>query len=285
MSKTRHVGLIAGGGDLPLYVAQSLRQSETELTIIEIDPDSKPGRFSNSQRFPLAKFGKIMKVLEKARITHVCLAGTVGRPDFSNFKPDMSAMRYLPGTLVAAKSGDDALLRHVLGIFESRGFEIVSAQDLCQTLLLRDGPLGLHSMSKDHREDAQRAMEIAEFIGEKDIGQGAVVADGVVLAVEAQEGTDAMLERVATLPDALRGNPVQRIGVLAKRVKPGQDSRVDLPTIGPRTIELAAHAGLAGIIADAGEAFVIDRAETIRLADEHGVFIVGLPKRTSRGSA
>ncbi len=284
MSSQRHVGLIAGGGDLPVYVAQSVRQNEADLTIIEIDPDSKVGRFTDSQRFPLAKFGKIMKVLKKARVTHICLAGTVHRPNFSNFKPDMSATRYLPGTLVAAKSGDDALLRHVLGIFESQGFGIVSAQDLCQTLLLRGGPLGLHSMSKDHCNDAQRAMEVAELIGEKDIGQGAVVADGVVLAVEAQEGTDAMLMRVETLPVALRGNSVQRAGVLAKRIKLGQDSRVDLPTIGPRTVELAAQAGLAGIIADASEAFVIDRAETIRRADEHGLFIVGLPKRSPRGS-
>lgn len=278
MSKSRHIGLIAGGRDLPLHVAKSVEQSGDRLTVIALDPDCPSDRFLGAPRLPMIKFGKVLKILEKAGVTHVCLAGHVGRPDFSNFKPDMSAMRYLPGTLKAAKEGDDALLRHVMSIFESRGFEIVSAQTLCESLLLPAGPLGLHSISADQRADAQRAMEVATLIGEKDIGQGAVVASGVVLAVEAQEGTDAMLERVATLPSALRGDAVSRVGVLAKRLKPGQDDRVDMPTIGPRTVVLAAEAGLAGIIVDAGEAFVIDRAETIRLADEQGLFIVGLPK-------
>lgn len=278
MASVRHIGLIAGGRDLPLHVAKSVEQSGDRLTVIEIDPDCSPGQFEGAKRLPIAKFGKVLKIMEKAGVTHVCLAGQVGRPDFASFKPDMSAMRYLPGTLKAAKEGDDALMRHVMGIFEARGFEIISAQTLCQTLLLGAGPIGLHSISAEQRADAQRAMEVAELIGQKDIGQGAVVVNGVVLAVEAQEGTDSMLERVAQLPGAIRGDALLRAGVLAKRLKPGQDNRVDLPTIGPRTVKLSAAAGLAGIIADAGEAFVIDRAETVRLADEHGLFVVGLPK-------
>jgi DUF1009 family protein len=103
------------------------------------------------------------------------------------------------------------------------------------------------------------------------------VASGVVLAVEAQEGTDAMLTRVAALPEALRGHEARRVGVLAKRVKPHQDIRVDMPTLGPATVRLAANAGLAGIMGDAGGAFVLDRDETVRLADELGLFIIGLP--------
>jgi len=279
MSAARHIGLIAGGGDLPLHVANSVKQSKERLTVIEIDPDCPPGRFTDAHRISLAKFGKLLKLMSKAGVTHICMAGTVGRPDFSSFKPDLRAMRYLPGTVKAARRGDDALLRHVMEIFEGKGFKILSAQTLCQSLLLPSGSLGLHSISSEQRADAQRAMEVASLIGEKDIGQGAVVADGVVLAVEAQEGTDSMLERVSSLPDAVRGNTLRRAGVLAKRLKPGQDNRVDLPTIGPRTVQLAAAAGLTGIIVDAGEAFVIDRAETIRLADENGLFIVGLPKR------
>jgi DUF1009 family protein len=278
MTQARHIGLIAGGRDLPLHVAKSVEQSGERLTVIELDPDCPAGRFVGAKRIPLVKFGKILKTLEKSGVTHVCLAGLVGRPDFSSFKPDLSAMRYLPGTLKAAKEGDDALMRHVMGILEARGFEIIPAQTLCEALLLKPGSLGLHSIGVAQRADAQRAMEVAELIGQKDIGQGAVVAHGVVLAVEAQEGTDAMLVRVAQLPTALRGDALLRAGVLAKRLKPGQDRRVDLPVIGPKTVELAAAAGLAGIIADAGEAFVIDRAETIRLADEYGLFVVGLPK-------
>ena len=278
MSARRHIGLIAGGGKLPLHVAQAVRESNDDLTVVEIEPDSPPGRFIGAERFPLAKFGKMVKTMERAGVTHVCMAGTVARPDFSDFKPDLAAMRYLPGTLRAARQGDDALLRHVMGIFESRGFKVVSAQELSQQLLMEEGPLGAVSIHHAHRNDALRAMQVAEIIGTQDIGQGAVVADGVVLAVEAQEGTDAMLERVATLPTAVRGSTATRAGVLAKRPKPGQDMRVDLPTIGPRTVELAAKAGLAGIIVEAGRAFVID-ADTVRdLADAAGMFVAGLPQ-------
>jgi len=213
MATPRHVGLIAGGRDLPTHVAKSVIESGDCLTVIEIDPDCPAGQFEGAKRLPLVKFGKILKTMEKAGVTHICLAGHVGRPDFSSFKPDMSAMRYLPGTLKAAKEGDDALMRHVMGIFETRGFEIISAQTLCESLLLEAGPMGLHSISSDQRADAQRAMEVAQVIGEKDIGQGAIVANGVVLAVEAQEGTDAMLERVMQLPAAIRGDALSRVGV------------------------------------------------------------------------
>lgn len=280
--KTAHIGLIAGGRNLPLYVAEAVRQRGLKLTTIEIDPDCPAGRFDGSHRLPISKFGKILKTFEKAGVTHICLAGHVGRPDFSQFKPDMSAMRYLPGTLKAAKKGDDALLRHVMSIFEANGFKILPAQAICSSLLISRGPLGSVPLSAAHRSDAEQAMKVASLIGKADIGQGAVVAKGVVLAVEAQEGTDAMLDRVATLPPGLSGTSKARVGVLAKRLKPGQDDRVDLPTIGPKTVKLAADAGLAGIIADMDEAFIIDREETIRLADHYGLFIVGLPKQEDR---
>ena len=277
MSARRHIGLIAGGGALPVYVAQAVRESDDDLTVIAIEPDCAPGRFVGAQVFPLSKFGKMLKTMERAGVTHICMAGTVSRPDFGTFKPDLAAMRYLPGTIKAARQGDDALLRHVMSIFEDRGFQILSAQELSASLLLGEGALGDLTLQPEHRDDALRAMQVVEHIGAHDIGQAAVVAGGVVLAVEAQEGTDAMLERVAALPSALKGAPGRRIGVLAKRPKPGQDLRADLPTIGPDTVERVAAAGLAGIIAEAGRAFVIDRDTVRDLADAKRVFVVGLP--------
>ena len=101
-STRRHIGIIAGGGNLPVHVAQAVRETDDDLTVIAIEPDSAPGRFVGAKAFPLSKFGKMIKTLEKSGVTHVCLAGTVSRPDFSSFKPDLAAMRYLPGTLRAA---------------------------------------------------------------------------------------------------------------------------------------------------------------------------------------
>ena len=274
----RHIGLIAGGGKLPVQVARAVRESDDDLTIINVQGDASPSALPSGTLLPLSKFGKMLKHFKSRGVSHVCMAGTVSRPDFADFKPDLAAMRYLPGTVRAARDGDDALLRHVMSIFEGKGFRIISAQQLCATLLLAEGPVGAVNITAAYKADALRAMEVAAAIGAMDIGQGAVVADGVVLAVEAQEGTDAMLLRVAELPEAVRGTTMRRAGVLAKRPKPGQDKRADLPTLGPRTVDLAAKAGLAGIIAEAGEAFLLDAEATRALADRMGVFVLGLPK-------
>jgi DUF1009 family protein len=177
----------------------------------------------------------------------------------------------------AAKQGDDALMRYLLELFEKEGFDVIAPQEVCQSLLLPEGILGAVKLATSHKDDAKIACEIASKIGALDIGQGAVVCGGVVLAVEAQEGTDAMLNRVADLPIEIRGSASLRKGVLAKMVKPTQETRVDLPTIGPATIENASAAGLAGIVAEGGRAFIIDREQVIALADAAGLFIAGLP--------
>ncbi|GGX57733.1 UDP-2,3-diacylglucosamine pyrophosphatase [Litorimonas cladophorae] len=271
------IGLIAGGGKLPKYVEAAALENGTLATLIALDPFVSEGSFEAAQHLRVGQMGKIIKLLKRAKCTHVCFAGVVNRPDFSKVRPDFKAVRNLPGIIRAAGKGDDALMRHMLTLFENEGFEIISPQEVCQDLMLSDGVLGAVPMPEAHRTDALKACEIAAAIGALDIGQGVVVARGVTLAVEAQEGTDAMLSRVASLPIELRGSLTERVGVLAKLVKPTQDTRVDLPTIGPETIRRAAAAGLAGIVAEAGGAFVIDRTQTVRLANEAGLFIAGLP--------
>lgn len=278
MESTLRIGLIAGGGNLPKYVHSAAQDAGTFGTVIALDPFASEAQFPNADRLRLGQFGKMVRRLKKADCTHVCFAGIVKRPDFKRLKPDLKAMRHLPGTIRAAGQGDDALMRHVLGLFEQEGFQIISPQEVCEDLMLSEGLAGQVPMTEAHRHDALTACKIAAAIGALDIGQGAVVARGVTLAVEAQEGTDAMLTRLLNLPPELRGAPEDRVGVLAKLIKPKQDIRVDLPTLGPNTVRLALEAGLAGIVAEAGGAFIIEREETIRLADAGGLFIAGLPK-------
>jgi DUF1009 family protein len=160
----------------------------------------------------------------------------------------------------------------VIARFQAEGFAVEGAHEVMGGLTLAAGSLGRLSPSADDAADIQRALLVARTIGALDVGQGAVSRDGSVLAVEAREGTDAMLRRVAA-----PANGAARRGVLAKASKPGQDARIDLPTIGPATVELAAAAGLAGIAGEAGRVLVIDRAETVRLADTLGLFITGVP--------
>lgn len=152
----------------------------------------------------------------------------------------------------------------------------MGAHEVAGDLTLPAGPLGRHAPGPQHQGDIDRALEVARSIGRLDIGQGAVVCDGLVLAVEAQEGTDAMLKRVAQLAAHLRGGPGAPRGVLAKAPKPGQEERVDLPTIGLATLEAAASAGLAGIAGEAGKVLALDRPALVRRADELGLFIVGV---------
>ncbi len=272
-----HIGLIAGGGDLPRHVVDAALLDGHEMTVLALSGFADSEALPCARQVGLAEFGKMTKIFKKTKCSHICMAGRVERPDFKKLKPDLKAMRYMPAAIKAAKEGDDALLRFLMGLFEKEGFEIVAPQDVCASLLLTEGILGDIRLSEAHKLDATKACEIAVKIGELDIGQGAVVCQGVVLAVEAQEGTDAMLRRTAKLPDNIKGSESERKGVLAKMVKPGQDTRVDLPTIGPATVELAALAGLAGIVAEAGRAFVIDREVVIAKANAAGLFIAGLP--------
>ena len=271
------IGLIAGGGELPKHVLQAATEDGLETTIIGLQGYAKPEDYKGQYFFKVAEFGKIIKRLKKAGCTHLCFAGIVKRPNFKSLKPDLKGMLHMPGAMKAAKEGDDALLRYLLSLFEKEGFEIVAPQTLCQSLLLPEGILGTVNILDAQSEDTRKACEVASQIGALDIGQAAVVCRGVVLAVEAQEGTDAMLGRILTLPETIRGTPANRSGVLAKMVKPGQDIRVDLPTIGPLTVENASKAGLAGIVGEGGRAFIIEREKTIQMANEAGLFIAGLP--------
>lgn len=272
-----HIGLIAGGGDLPKHVLQAARQDGHEISVIALKGFAQASDYEGAKSLGVAEFGKMTRTLKKAKVTHVCFAGIVKRPDFKKLKPDLKAMFHMGRAVKAARQGDDALMRYLLDLFEKEGFEVIAPQDVCQSLLLPEGILGAVPLTKAHREDAKQACEIASKIGALDIGQGAVVCQGVVLAVEAQEGTDMMLERIADLPEDIRGSQSERKGVLAKMVKPTQETRVDLPTIGPATIDNAAAAGLAGIVAEGGRAFIIDREDVIARADAAGIFIAGLP--------
>lgn len=272
------IGLLTGQGQLPHYVISGAKSAETEIIVICFNGITEANDYAvEGKNFGLAEFGAIIKYLKQTNCTHVCMAGNLERPDFTKLKPDIKALKYLPGALSASKKGDDALLSYLLLIFEKQGFDIISPQELCQNLLVEVGLIGTIKVNDEHRDDILKACEIARDMGARDIGQGAVVCNGLVLAVEAQEGTDNMLKRIASLPEAKRGNKSHRQGVLAKMVKPGQDERVDLPTIGLRTVELAVQAGLAGIVVESGQAFLIDKQAAVKVADESGIFILGIP--------
>jgi DUF1009 family protein len=273
------LALIAGGGALPLSLAEGCVAEGRPFHLIRLRgfADAALDRFPGTE-VGIAELGRIFEVLKREGCTAVCMAGMVKRPDFAALKPDLRGLRALPGAIAAAAKGDDALLRFLLAEFEREGFAIEGADAVAGDLPMGAGPLGRHAPTEAHQADIALAIQVAEAMGALDIGQAAVVAGGTVLAVEAQEGTDAMLARTAGLPASLRGTAAQRLGVLIKWPKPIQDRRIDLPVVGVKTVEGVAECGLAGIVLQAGAALIIDRAAVIAAADRLGLFVVGLPK-------
>ena len=270
------LGLIAGGGDLPLAIARRCEAEGRPVFVIRLASfaDAHLNRWPGAD-FGMAEIGGILKALKAQGCEAICLAGNVSRPDFKSLKPDLKGAALLPGIVAAATKGDDALLRKILSVFEAEGFAVEGADDILGGDMLPPGALGRVAPTPEQIADLRKALHVAEKAGELDIGQGAVVVDGLVLAVEAQEGTDAMLSRVAGLPADLRGGPGAPKGALGKAPKPIQDLRVDMPVIGARTIELAAAAGLAGVGGQAGRLILIDRAAIIAAADRLGLFVWG----------
>ncbi|MFV0385687.1 LpxI family protein [Paracoccus sp. (in: a-proteobacteria)] len=209
-------------------------------------------------------------------VSRVVFAGAIRRPRLDPEAFDPRTAQLVPRILMAMQSGDDAALRTVLDIFEEHGLTICGIGEILPDLLPGEGVLTGTPTPADHR-DAARAAEILAGLGRFDIGQGAVVAQGLCLAIETLPGTAAMLDFSAAHA-GLRPNPEGARGVFYKALKPGQDRRIDLPTIGPDTVAQAARAGLAGIAWQAGGVIVLDRAETVRRAEQAGLFLWARPE-------
>ena len=271
------LGLIAGGGALPIEIVRACEIAERPVFVARLKGMADPALAdTDGLDAGIAELGKVIKAFKQVGCSSVCFAGIVARPDLAALTPDLRGLAALPRVLEVAKSGDDALLRAIAAEFERDGFIVEGAEEVVAGLAIAEGPLGAHRPTEAHQADIALAMRAARAIGKLDIGQAAVAAHGLVLAVEAQEGTDALLRRCADLPPVLRGAAEARAGVLAKAPKAVQDRRIDLPTIGPDTVIAAARAGLAGIVGEAGALLVVERARVIETADDLGLFVVGL---------
>lgn len=276
MSGWRKLGIIAGGGELPVVLAEHLAATQRPYFVARIAPNADPGLDKHpGAAHGLGQMGARMDAMREAGCDAIVLIGQVARPDLKTLELDEVAHAMLPALLAAMPQGDDALLRAVLAEHERAGFRVVGADQVMHDLLAPEGVWGGVAPNDRHKRDIAKAAKVAAASGAFDIGQGVVVCDGLVLAVEAQEGTDAMLRRVAELPETVRGTPQARRGVLVKRPKPIQERRIDLPTLGVRTVEGAAAAGLAGIAVEALGALAVRRAEIVAAANRAGLFVYG----------
>jgi DUF1009 family protein len=278
------VAVVAGEGALPLEVALALRAAGHEPFLVALAGEGDEERFAGFARASLAleESAGLFPLLRRERVTHVIFAGGVGRrPDLRKVPWTIASLRLAASMLVPLARGDDNLLAAVVAYTERQGFKVVGADAVVPDLR---APLGVMTRAAPlaaDEADIEAAREAARAIGALDIGQAAVAIGGRAVALEGIEGTDGLLERVV----ALRQNgriATKRRGVLVKCSKPGQELRVDLPTIGVATVERAHAAGLAGIAVEAGRSLVVDMAQTVAAADRHGLFILGFPAEEGR---
>jgi len=222
----------------------------------------------------IGQIGGILKALKAAGCDALCFAGYVKRPDMKDLQMDARGLVLVPKALAAGRKGDDAILRVVIEEFELAGLTVIGANEVLKSLAPAAGLLTEAAPSEADRAAIDKALATARHMGEMGIGRAAFVAHGVILAVEAQEGTNAMLERLLELPQHLRGSDSERLGVLAKAPKPMQGRRIDLPTIGLETVERCDRARLAGIALEAGGALIVNRQAVIEALDAAGMFLL-----------
>jgi UDP-2,3-diacylglucosamine hydrolase len=273
------LGIIAGGGDLPLAIAQCATDAGRAVFIAALAgmADEGVAKFAHDWA-SIGEAGKILKLLREHGCDDVLLAGKVSRPKWADVKFDAKGLIVMPKVVAAGLKGDDSILRLLVSTIEAEGFHVIGAVEAAPALLAPAGVLGRVTPTDRDRADIALAAKVVRRLGELDIGQAAAVCDGLVLAVEAAEGTDAMIARIATLADNLRGTPAKPKGVLVKAPKPTQDRKTDLPVIGVETVHKVAAVGLRGIAVEAGGALIVNRRGVIAAADAAGVFVIGFER-------
>ncbi len=256
------LALIAGSGDLPGTLFETLE----DKPLVAALEGFEPAGLAVDQTFRIETLGGLIALLKERGVTEVCFAGSIRRPPLDPGRLDAETQPLVPRLMAALQQGDDAALRVVLSFFEEAGIAIRAAHEIEPGLLPPSGCLTERQVSRDVGEETIRARQFIKALADADIGQACVVARGQCLALEASFGTDWMLKSLAARPD--NGG-----GLLYKAPKPGQDRRIDLPTIGPETVALAHAAKLDGIVIEAGGVMVLDLEATVAAANASGLFL------------
>lgn len=268
----KKLGIIAGGGTIPRMLIENCQKTERDFFVVAIEGNADKALIDDSIPhiwIRIGQAGSAFKRFHDEKVEEVIMIGTIKRPSFFDLVPDLRTAAFF--AKVGAKSfGDDGILKALVNEIESEGMKVKGIHEVMQDLLVKKGVLGKVKPDKQANLDIKRGVEVALGLGRLDVGQAAVVQQGLVLAVEGIEGTDELLKRCGNYKRKGDG------GVLVKLRKPQQDMRIDLPTIGTQTIMLAKESGLRGIVVHAGNGLIVDEKEVIKLANKLGMFIIGI---------
>ena len=267
-------GLIAGQGDLPIRLLSHFLETGTPAYVVAFEGQT-PEETIETVPHIWVKLGAIAPILDYFKsngVTHLILAGAIRRPSLSELSLDWTGTKLL--ARIGFKSlGDDGLLSAIVTYLEEQGFCVIGADDILSDLTTPHGNLTTAQPTSEDMDDISRAIQVLYKLGEADVGQATVIQQGLILGLEAIEGTSALIDRTADYRRPGRG------GILVKMAKPEQNLRIDLPTIGLETIEKAAASGLVGIAVEAGRSQILGKSETLVLANNHGLFVYGFESK------
>src|SRR5580704_405916 len=277
------LAIICGGGSFPGAVADAVARRGRRPVMFGLEGWADAAVIERYAHYwiPIGQAGRFFRLARAENCREVLFIGTVLRPPIAQLRLDWQTIKAMPGLVRAYRGGDDKLISGVAKIAENGGLKVVGVKDVAPEVFVPEGVLGRCQPTERDRTDIARALKVIAALGPYDVGQAAVVADNNVLAVEGAEGTDNLLARIAELRRLGRITLAPGIGVLVKAPKPGQDRRFDLPSIGPRTVENVARAGLAGLAVTTGSTMIAEAEQVIAAADRAGIFIVGVREDTA----
>ncbi len=268
----RKLGVVAGGGSLPLQLIKYCQNKKIPFEVLAILGNALEADFKSVENCSFIRIGQAgsgLQKFKKACVQDVVMIGTIKRPSLSDLVPDLRTAAFF--AKIGFKSlGDDGILRALIKEIEQEGMKVVGIHEIMPDILLKQGVLSKSKPDKQALADIKRGVEVALALGKLDVGQSVVVQQGLVLGLEGIEGTDELINRCAAYKRKGDG------GVLVKLRKPQQEMRADLPTIGLKTIENAYKSGLRGLAVHAGNALIVDENETVALADKYKMFIIGI---------
>lgn len=276
-SCTSNIAIIAGNGVLPIFIRDELIASGQKPILIGVANElTKKLEKHADAVLTFGQVGKLFEILTAKNVDRVIFAGGITkRPDYKKLKLDFHTIKEMPRLLKIVFGGDNSVLTKIATYFETHNIKVVGSHEIAPNLIAEKGLIAGKFSKRTAMPTIKLAVNAAKSIGAIDVGQAAIAEDGRVVALEALEGTDAMINRVAGLRKTGRLNANPKMGVLAKMLKPEQDMRADLPAIGPKTVTMVAKAGLKGIVIEAGKSLILDREATIKKAKQLNIFIYG----------
>jgi UDP-2,3-diacylglucosamine hydrolase len=275
------LGIICGSGSIPLAVAAAVQRRGRRVMLFALRGfvDAQAVAAYPHCWIAIGQFGRFRRLARAEGCRDLVLVGGLVRPAIRQVRLDWATVVEMPRIIRAFRGGDDHLLTGIGRILEGDGFRLLGAHEVAPDITAPSGALGRHQPGAEAAADIARGFEMLAAMSPFDVGQAVVIGKGHVLAVEAAEGTDAMLQRVVALREAGRIRLPRGAGVLVKAPKQRQDRRFDLPSIGPDTVLHAAQAGLAGIAVVAGGTIVAEPQRLVEAADTNGLFVLGRADR------